>query len=558
LTVIGQNQLEIINEEKVISSIDENFSYLPYSPSYFSKSEKDQYRWFLSKKSEVDTEKFSWLVSRIGIKSELKSFEILHDQIDLNKSKSISDLLITNRPALTTLTVSPSGKYFLLRHLTGKSRLFDSQNGKEIHLPNKTENNQRLIEQVIGFTKGDNFFCGTQCINPMLIIRDHKTHKIKEEFLFQKLSVLPHNTIQPEYWLKGVTEKDETGLLYSTLPPPFESTNGKIAAVAVTLFQLRFLLAMVIVYDNESKFVLSQSLVDMTGWYDRNAHFLDSPDGKYFAVYDGRQKLQIFDIEKKSFVGICNIISLEKNLFMTIDEAYFLHDNKIAISICPYGDVTQRRDVLWNIKTSKFEKPFWTSDGGDKFIIATSPKGDYIATSSYCNTLESTLIPFKKEIKEEIVFWNTKNSKLEHEIKLEHVTTAFFSPDWSILEIIQYDKNNKSEIRKIIDLKKFLSPTVNLSTNDLAKSHKNFYAQNSEYRDWLSFDGQYSITARLISIDEINKIAVDKIDLDKLKNTIVTIEKKETKKLVKVIFKNLSPNDQKYILEQIIKQSKQK
>jgi hypothetical protein len=71
------------------------------------------------------------------------------------------------------------------------------------------------------------------------------------------------------------------------------------------------------------------------------------------------------------------------------------------------------------------------------------------------------------------------------------------------------------------------------------------------YRKWISFDGQYTIIARLISISGIDTIDLDKIDFDKLKDKIVTIEKSENKKLVEVKFNDLSKIDQEYILQQI-------
>jgi hypothetical protein len=73
------------------------------------------------------------------------------------------------------------------------------------------------------------------------------------------------------------------------------------------------------------------------------------------------------------------------------------------------------------------------------------------------------------------------------------------------------------------------------------------------YRRWESFDGQYTITAKFISIDGIDNIDADKINSNTLKDKIITIEKQETKEYVKVKFSNLSTNDQNYLLEQIKK-----
>jgi hypothetical protein len=59
----------------------------------------------------------------------------------------------------------------------------------------------------------------------------------------------------------------------------------------------------------------------------------------------------------------------------------------------------------------------------------------------------------------------------------------------------------------------------------------------------------------LISIDGIDKANIEQIDLDKLKDAVVTIEKQENKKLTKVQFNNLTTKDQNYLLEKIKKQN---
>jgi hypothetical protein len=74
---------------------------------------------------------------------------------------------------------------------------------------------------------------------------------------------------------------------------------------------------------------------------------------------------------------------------------------------------------------------------------------------------------------------------------------------------------------------------------------------NYPYRRWESFDGQYTMTARLLSIEGIEDFDMDEIDIDKLKDKMITIEKKENKKLIKVKFNNLSTKDQEYLIKQI-------
>jgi hypothetical protein len=71
------------------------------------------------------------------------------------------------------------------------------------------------------------------------------------------------------------------------------------------------------------------------------------------------------------------------------------------------------------------------------------------------------------------------------------------------------------------------------------------------YRTWSSSDGQNTMTARLLSIEGIEDFDVDEIDVAKLKDKMITIEKKENKKLIKVKFKNLSTKDQEYLIKQI-------
>jgi hypothetical protein len=71
------------------------------------------------------------------------------------------------------------------------------------------------------------------------------------------------------------------------------------------------------------------------------------------------------------------------------------------------------------------------------------------------------------------------------------------------------------------------------------------------YRSWTALDWSVTVTAKLISIEHIEFIEIDKIDYNKLADYIVTIETKENKKQIKVKFGSLSTNDKDYIAEQI-------
>jgi hypothetical protein len=54
------------------------------------------------------------------------------------------------------------------------------------------------------------------------------------------------------------------------------------------------------------------------------------------------------------------------------------------------------------------------------------------------------------------------------------------------------------------------------------------------YRSWMAFTGQFPVTAKLISIDDIDNIELANINKDTLKDKIVTIELKEKKKQTKI------------------------
>jgi hypothetical protein len=74
------------------------------------------------------------------------------------------------------------------------------------------------------------------------------------------------------------------------------------------------------------------------------------------------------------------------------------------------------------------------------------------------------------------------------------------------------------------------------------------------YRSWTAFTRQFPVTAKFISIDNIDNIELANINKDTLKDKIVVLEKKETKEYVKVKFNDLTTNDKNYVIEQITKQ----
>ncbi|MDR2643292.1 MAG: hypothetical protein LBC74_10910 [Planctomycetaceae bacterium] len=129
-------------------------------------------------------------------------------------------------------------------------------------------------------------------------------------------------------------------------------------------------------------------------------------------------------------------------------------------------------------------------------------------------------------------------------------TTIYVPPCWSVLEY-HCPQNDESTTTTIYDLGTFIKKI------DDKKSKRILFSQNElSYRSWKSFEGQYSITAKLISIDGVDKTKIGNIDLDKLKDIIIFIEKEENKKIVEVKFNNLSQKDQNYLLEQIKKLGK--
>jgi hypothetical protein len=503
--IFSQEPFRVLWQEKSPVMTNNSVTYYPYSSTFCSIDEGKICRWQLSKKHNMTTDEFLWVVDRADLTSHVTNmFEIIPSPLNFSDK---TDRLLTNPQREVLLVISPNGRNFLIRYFNGNSHLYNGSTGQEIVYKTIPEN-----ESLLGFDKKGDLFCGTQCLNPLLKIRNIETGEVLKEYNFQKMSYVPNLQIKPEYWLGNNIDTKFSGLLYSTLPAPFESFDDNITLIVLTVFQFEFHLALVIIYDNTTNFVITQSLVDTTNWYEKNNVFFSSYDNNFIAIHDGRQKLLLFDKKNRCFSKECNLQNLDRDPFLYITKAQFLSNGQIALSLLSSDG--NRTFYLWNPSDGIFSKPFWTNQ---QEIISVSPNGRYIATS-YKNSFNNLL----DLCNDNITLWDTETRKEIHRIKINSSANIFFTSDWSLLEIHQIE-NNEGTIRKIIDLSMLFENKQNINIE-----------QNIPiFRTWRTSDGKFSTEAQFVSVQ----------------NNKVTLKKQDGKEIT-VPIEKLSDTDRTYIEQQ--------
>ena len=407
------------------------------SPIQYSQDGGKIFRWGLQKVDDNSGEhKHSLVVTRICMNNQEKKaftfpFEI---QEHIRERKGT---LNTNPINDAVLVVSPNGKHFVIRLFGGKSMLVCSETGEEVVLPKEKTLRYYDDEIALGFDSSSDLFCGTQCLSPLLVLRDAQTRVTKKTYKFRKMSYPPQISLQPEYWLDKDTSHDNIGILYSVLPSPEDNPDSGVTVLPFTTFQFRFLMAMVVIYDSESSFDYTQTLVDTTRWFQKDKVFLWSVDGRYLAIHDGPQKLQIFDKEKGGITNVCSIYTQSNDPSSYIRQGWFLSNGEIAIAIAGRGNF--EKAVIWSPQTREFSEPFFTTT-----ILSVSPKGDFIATATIDRQL---LMPFWRnhyvDMAETIDFWSVAEKKKVHTIELKSLSNVYFAPDWSLLETERIGEDNQ-------------------------------------------------------------------------------------------------------------------
>jgi hypothetical protein len=452
---------------------------------------------------------------------ERKIFTFPYDIPD--KFRKRMSTLNTNLVPDAILTVSPNGEFFILRDFSGKCRLIRSETDEEITLLKAKHNHYggEEIEIPLGFNASNDLFCGTQCLNPLLVIRDIDMRTLavneeyKKDYKFGRLSFPADIGLTPEYWLDKDISHDNIGILYSILPPPEENSISGTTVLPFTTFQFRFLMAMVVVYDSKSGFDHIQTLVDTTRWFEKDKVFFWSIDGRYLAILDGTLKLQIYDTKTKS-INICNIFMQAKEIpFGHIKKAWFLSNGEMVIVIAGMSSIFPQI-IVWSPESRKFSGPFFTSNLPMQ-VLSVSPQGDYIATAIFSDDVRAYWDIFSKKYIDQantIEIWSTKDKKKVHTLKLNSLSDVYFAPDWSLLELERFDNDNQKMVSEVIDLSNIL-PLQNSSIHQV--------------REWNSTVGTKT-NAKYISSTE----------------TAVKLEK-EDGKIITVPLVKLSQEDQEYV-----------
>ena len=508
-------------------------------PMQYSTDGVNIFRWTLEKNfsdNPRETEQYTWVISRVCMNDQKKKTYIIPSEADERTLKRREINFYPVNDAI--LMVAPDGKYFILRFFNGKSILVCSETEKKVVLSKDTASGFHEGEIPLGFSDAGDLFCGTQCLNPLLLLRDTQSLMQKEVFYFRKMNYPPHVPLDPGYWLNDDVSQDNIGILYSVLPPPEDNPNSGLTVLPFTTFQFRFMMAMVVVYDSNDGFDCTQTLVDATRWFQREKVFIWSLDGKYLAVHDGPQKLQIYDREKRCFSDVCNIYGLSNESFLYIRKAWFLPSGEIALVIGrnPGRENRDIKTVIWSPQTREFSEPFFTPT-----ILSVSPKGDFIATGTMKN---QPSINFRRspyvEMAETIDFWCTKEEKKIHSLQLKSLSNVYFAPNWSLLECERLDENNEI-VSEVIDLSKILSlqndnAEPQESDPPIAPSESVEEAKNAElsdqndYRTWTSANGSFQTEAKYLTSTE----------------TQVTIERKDGSQLA-VDLERLSSSEREYV-----------
>jgi hypothetical protein len=482
------------------------------------------------RQKENGPEKFSWVVTRICMNNQERKVFTFPYEIP-EKFRERIDTLNTNWVPEGVLSVSPNGEFFIIREFSGKNMLIRSETGEEFALPKAKRNHYGGEEKevALGFNAFNDLFCGTSSLNPVLVLRgiDMQTRtaneKYKKDYKFGKLSFPIYFGLAPEYWLDKDTSHDNIGMLHSILPQPEEYSNSGTIVLPFTTFQFRFLMAMVVIYDSKSGFDLAYTLVDTTRWFEKEKVFFGSSDGRYLAIHDGQQKLQIYDI-KTSCIEICKISTQARKFALSyIKKAWFLPNRSIAIEMAGLSD-QPTKTVIWSLQTREFSEPFFTSivAPSETRVLSVSPREDYIAVSVVGQELFFSAGYFQRDHKfgdnhaDTIEFWSTQDKKKIYTLKLKSPSNVYFAPDWSLLELEYFSGKDKKMVSEVVDLSKIL-PSQNDSQTQ------------TEFREWTS-------------------VSVFRTKAKYISSTPTTVKlEKEDGKLIETPLAKLTREDREYI-----------
>ncbi|MDR1925944.1 MAG: hypothetical protein LBQ66_16370 [Planctomycetaceae bacterium] len=552
-----------------IKKTDERNEYMfaPVSSVRFSKKDGVPFRWNLIKRMRRSDSQETWQAIRINMKTfESKAYDL--PEFDVSEGLRISTRLMNNRPQQADITVSPDSKYFIVKIYYGKSHLFDAESGLEIDfVKDKIKPTNKLASDVtlLGFNAHGNVYCGTQTISALLTLHDIQSGKRLKAYDFLAMN-LP-NDAQPiyEHWIGKAEYPNTVGIIYNILHEPMESPDGKWTVIPATVFQLRNLMAFVLICDNEKEEVAAQTLVDTTFWQDQNTVFAFSHDSRYLSIQDGRIKIQIYDTEKNIF-SICNTIGIPvPGGTLSVGSCSFMNDNSIAFVKTPFSSGETKHQIhVWNIRDQKFSRPFWDILDHHTRNISVSPDGNFILTSHYTNPPEDK---YFKKVDGYIACWDLVTKQRLFTLQQKGSFKVYIPPCWSVLEVHCSEPNSATSTR-IYDLahfhkhalenrNKIIAAQANTNEIDTPNKTKNNESiennpttdtkpaatnpqSNSfyDYRQWVTINGKRRVRARVISVD-----------IDKDNKKIISLEDEQTKGKIQTFFDQLHDIDQKYMHE---------
>ncbi|MDR1478964.1 MAG: hypothetical protein LBJ00_08480 [Planctomycetaceae bacterium] len=501
-------------------------------------------------------------ISRFDIeKNETKNFN-LSQIINSNNNHKIAPFIF-NKPNQVQFDISMNGKYLLIRRFADTTIVYDIEKEKVVEL-NSKKWSEKKDETIIGFDRKGNLYCGVQSIAPIAVLRDFNTGDILRQYRFPRLNYPP---LREDYSHWNTTkDQNEVGLNFNYLSSTIESPDGKYTLFTFTVYQFRCLFVILLICDNNSQRIISKHLLDTSDWNTNVTKFVFDKNGKKLLFQDGRVTIYCFDLEKRLITSRFEVPlrgdeSESIAIAYEIESFFFTPSSDVVVQMrMPYAIIrndsgTQKTPTsplkmtyLWNPIDGKisFAKP-WISDRQYALKHWISPDERIVAILSVEYDPNDFTIYNSNQSYAKLDFWDIKNNKLLKSIEDKNISSVIFSSDWRFVVIKTVTKSAEAK-------KRYKLVHVSDKSDNSTNRQSTIAINNSEYRYWESLSGQYSMTAKFISVLGIDKSDIANIDLSKLTNKIITIEKEQTKKLIKVKFGDLSINDQNYMLEQIKKQ----